>query len=122
MAKDLADDIMDMMQHYCRELNEEMFKEAQKLTKKAVAELKATSPKRTGDYGKSWRLTKFGRENSRFRFVVHNEEYQLTHLLEDGFLHHPDMNQIDPQPHIDKVQEWLNDEFEVACERIINKT
>lgn len=124
MAKssEFEKDIVEMLQSYCGELNEKMFDEAQRLTKEAQSKLKDISPKDTGDYAKSWRLAKFGKKSTRFRFVIHNEEYRLTHLLEEGFTHHPDMRQVKGQPHIDEVQEWLNSEFEAACEKIIKNT
>lgn len=49
-----------------------------------MAELKATSPKsknkrRSGQYAKSWTKKKRGK-----MIIIHNKEYQLTHLLEKG--------------------------------------
>ena len=44
-----------------------------------MRQLKATSPKRTGKYAKSWTKKKRGR-----KIIVHNKEYQLTQLLEKG--------------------------------------
>ena len=58
----------------------------------AVRILKDKSPKRTGDYAKSWTLTKFGNaKGEKFKLndgtviVIYNKKhYRLTHLLEKG--------------------------------------
>ena len=49
------------------------------LAKSAVKQLKATSPKRTGRYASGWTRKKKGNA-----IIVHNKQYQLTHLLEKG--------------------------------------
>ena len=121
MAKDFADELMLSLQEYCGDIGEQILAEAEKLSRKTRAELKPASPKSTGDYSKGWHLTKFG-SGKRFRFVLYNDKYQLTHLLENGFTHHPDMDFIEGKKHIEPIQELLNDEFESACERIIKNT
>ena len=48
-------------------------------------ELKKTSPRLTGDYAKGWRRKKAYETQYEKRNTVFNEDqYQLTHLLEDG--------------------------------------
>lgn len=121
MAKDFADELMQSLYDYSADIGEQIFAEANKLSKKARAELKNASPKRTGEYSKGWHLTKFG-GGRRFRIVAYNDKYQLTHLLENGFTHHPDMRSVKGQMHIEPIQERLNNEFESACERIIKNT
>ena len=123
MAKDFADELMLSLKDYCDDIGDQILAEAEKLSRKARAELKAASPKSTGDYSKGWHLTKFG-GGGRFRIVVRNDENVKTATnfslwLEEGFTHHPDMGSVEPQPHIEPIQERLNNEFESACERII---
>ncbi|MCR5143434.1 MAG: hypothetical protein K6C68_13095 [Ruminococcus sp.] len=118
MAKDFADEVMQELKRYCNGIGEEMLAEAQVDAVAARAELKKASPKRTGTYAKSWRLTKFG-GTGRFRFVIYNDVYQLTYLLEEGFTHHPDMEKVEGQTHIEPIQEELNLSFEKEVERII---
>lgn len=120
MAKDFADQLMEELHNYCNGIGAEMLAEAQECIKAARNELRSMAPRDTGDYVKSWRITKFG-GNKRFRFVIYsgNDEYRLTHLLENGFTHKPDGNEVKAQPHIDKAQEWANEKYESACERII---
>lgn len=122
MAKDFADQLMEELHRYCNGIGEEMLAEANSCVKNARKMLKSMAPRDTGDYFRSWKITKFG-NSRRFRFVVYsgNDEYRLTHLLEKGFTHQPDPPgyEVKAQPHIEQSQEWLNKEYESVCERII---
>ena len=93
----------------------------QSVASEAVQKLKNTSPKRTGDYAKGWRVStrKKGKYIGIFahtgEYVVHNStEYRLTHLLENG---HMIVNasgvygRTRPQKHIAPVEEWAADEL-----------
>lgn len=119
MAKGFADELMSELRTYSNEVGEEMMKEAKKLARKARLELKKVSPKDTGEYSRSWRLKSF--EGRRFRYIVHNDVYQLTHLLENGFTHKPDMKFVKGDSKIKAVQDELNEKFERLSERIANK-
>ena len=79
-SSEFEKDIVEMLQSYCGELNEKMFDEAQRLTKEAQSKLKNISPKDTGDYAKSWRLTKFGKKNFGLVYV---QLYSVTILFLD---------------------------------------
>ena len=56
-------------------------KEEARSCKKEIAE---HSPKRTGKYKNSWRVSTIYDGPGGARLVVNNKEYQLTHLLENG--------------------------------------
>lgn len=79
-------DVVDILNEYSIEIQEGITNAAQKNANLAASELKASSGTykiRTGKYNKGWRVN----ENKGRGFVdciVHNKEYQLTHLLENG--------------------------------------
>lgn len=81
------------------------------LAKEGVSELKATSPKstgkdRSGTYAKSWTKKKRGK-----KIIIHNKEYQLTHLLEKG---HAKVNggRVAARVHIEPVEKKLQQSAE----------
>lgn len=118
LADNFADELMKYLNEYTNEVSEQISSAADRLSKQARKELKSASPVRTGKYSKSWRLKRFG-GGRRFHIVLYNNEYRLTHLLENGFTHKPDMAKIKARQHIDPVQERLNSDFEKECEKII---
>ena len=80
-----------------------------KASKEAVRELKGSSPKRTGEYAKSWAAKKARLTNKwAYQKTVYNKDhYRLTHLLEKGHKVVGAKNgrtRVDPIPHIEKVE------------------
>lgn len=56
--------------------------------KKALKVVRQKSPKRTGKYGKSWRMEigSGGIFGTQTKAIIHNKKYyRLTHLLENGY-------------------------------------
>ena len=81
-----------------------------KASKEAVRELKGSSPKRTGEYAKSWAAKKARLTNKwAYQKTVYNKEhYRLTHLLEKGHRVVGARNGrtwVDARPHIEKVEQ-----------------
>lgn len=73
-----------------------------KAGKVALKEVRAQSPKKTGDYAKGWKVNreKTGVGRLYTKVTIHNkDEYRLTHLLENG---HQKANggRVEGQPHI----------------------
>lgn len=81
----ISDQLTKIFEQYGRQASEAVEKAAKKTGRDTVKELKQTSPKRYGDYAKSW-TTKTKKSNGRLVSVtVYNKEhYRLTHLLENG--------------------------------------
>lgn len=79
--------IMDALEQYADKASEVISEALPEVGKSTAAELRATSPKRTGDYAKSW---KFDMKQSRGskkknKLVVYNKDhYRIAHLLENG--------------------------------------
>ena len=75
----------DILDDYSESVNDKVKRNVDNVSKELVANLKATSPKRSGNYRKSWTRKKEVSTSSKSVFIVHNSKhYRLTHLLEKG--------------------------------------
>lgn len=85
------------------------------LAKEALEKLKKTSPKRLrgGKYAKGWKVKRYGH-----RFIIHNENYRLPHLLEYG---HAKVGggRVEGIPHIKPVEDELVRKFTKAVEDVM---
>lgn len=79
-TKNLAADLQAILDAYADEVGETCEEVFEDVVNKTVATLKNTSPKRQGDYAAGWTFDKRG----KYTYVVHNKEYRLTHLLNNG--------------------------------------
>lgn len=90
----------------------------------AVFTLKNTSPRRYGEYCKSWFTKKTGGNKHYYKVVVANKKYQLTHLLEYG--HNIVSNGMvvghaQAKPHIGEVEKWVQDNIEGYIQSFLDK-
>lgn len=118
---DLDNAINDALKDYGIEVENTVYGAAMATAKDTVKELKRTSPKRTGQYAKSWRVTKV--YNSRraarggIRMYIHNaKHYRLTHLLEKGHKKRGSGGRVKAYPHIEKAEEHARREFQKKLE------
>ncbi|MDD9149257.1 HK97 gp10 family phage protein [Sporolactobacillus sp. CQH2019] len=114
MPINLADEIARALQEYTDDVTVELDDVKDTISKEAVSELRATSPKRTGDYAKGW-----SRKKTAHGYVVYNRtDYQLTHLLEYG---HAKRNggRVRAYPHIAPVEQKVIDKFTNATEKAV---
>lgn len=101
---------------YEKEVDRALTRSIDSVSKESVQKLKNTSPRKTGDYAKSWSI-KRGKGNER---IVYNKQYQLTHLLENG---HVIVNakgtygRTNGIKHIAPVEEWASEELPREIER-----
>lgn len=99
-AEDFASALVKALKDYTSEIEEDLEELKEDNATQAVKELKASSPKKTGDYAKGWTKTKEGAG-----WYVHNRtEYPLTHLLEKGYAAR-DGGRVPPKVHIAPVEE-----------------
>lgn len=80
----LAQSVGKLMDTYQKDCAETVKDAVQDAADTAVEELKATSPRRTGRYARSWTQKTMKESSSEKVIVVHARRYQLTHLLENG--------------------------------------
>ena len=105
----LTDTIGKILVEYGDEASEAVKKSVLEVGKEAVKKLKATSPKLTGDYRKSWKGATY---EGRFRTTIQlysEDEYPLTHLLENGHAKRGG-GRVAPIEHIRPVEQWANEE------------
>lgn len=95
-------------------------KAADVVATEAVKKLKASSPKGyRGKYKKGWK-----KDKKSGGTIVHNTEYQLTHLLENGHdivIKGEVRGHAAPVTHIAPVEEYVQDEFLKEIERQVEK-
>lgn len=114
MSINLTDEIAKALREYTDDVTEKLDDAKDEISKEAVAELKSTSPKKTGDYAKGW-----SRKKTAHGYVVYNRtDYQLTHLLENG---HAKRNggRVRSYPHIAPVEQKVIDKFTRAAEKAV---
>jgi len=87
--------------------------------KSTVKELKATSPKRSGDYRRGWRTKKESRRLSRTVTVHNKTRYMLTHLLEKGHLTKAG-TRVAGRPHIAPAEQGAITSFKQKLEGKLN--
>lgn len=108
----LADAVARSLAEYSQEAADELKEAVHKIAKETVAELKAASPKDTGEYASGWK-SKTAFENSEdIRVTVYNAKApQLTHLLENG---HAKANggRVSGRPHIGPAEEHAAEQLE----------
>lgn len=111
-------EIHDILNEYSRDIQDGITEEAIAVSKKAVAELKNTSPKKTGSYRKGWRV-QTTKGVGFVECIVHNAtDYQLTHLLEKPHALRNGKSSI-PKVHIAPVEQSSIKEYENEVEKIV---
>lgn len=82
---DLADTLAEELAGYSQEVTDDLKREVKQVAKEMVAELKATSPRDSGDYASGWTSTTESEGRNTVQVRVHNRKKPtLTHLLENG--------------------------------------
>lgn len=120
---DLTAQVNSILKEYVDEVDKVVLDVEEKVAKEAVKKLKATSPKnpkgRGRHYASDWKIDQ--RSKKRYaHLIVHNKQYQLTHLLENG--HNIVRNgkvvgHASAQKHIKPVEEWVKKEVETEIVR-----
>lgn len=115
---DLSKEINKILQDYASDVDRAMLSAEDEVADEAVRKLKATSPKKAkgkgaGRYAKGWKIDQKAKKTYA-QTIIHNKEYQLTHLLENGHDIVRDgkvVGHAKAQPHIKPVEEWVQKEM-----------
>lgn len=121
MAYNSILDVNKILDSYAKDIAKEVTTDAEKIAKKGVEEIKAASPKRTGDYKRGWR-SKTDKLRYGGKSIIYNAtDYQLTHLLEYPHADRTGTRTITPKSagHIAKVEQAINKEFESDVIKIV---
>ena len=111
-------EIADILDEYSNDIQEAITERAIKVAKQGAYDLKANSPKRTGDYKKGWRV-KTTKGKGFVSCIIHNAtNYQLTHLLEKPHLKR-NGELTTPKVHIAPVEEKSIKQYEQEVINII---
>lgn len=82
---DLADTLAEELAGYSQEVTDDLKREVKQVAKEMVAELKAHSPRDSGDYASGWTSTTESEGRNTVQVRVYNRKKPtLTHLLENG--------------------------------------
>ena len=114
MAIDLTSQLSAIFDEYDRTMKRKVNNSVDKVGKESVSRLKSSSPKKTGDYARGWRLKRERGSNGINDVVIHNAtDYHLTHLLENGHVVRNKKGTYGRAPahkHIKPVEEYFNSE------------
>lgn len=120
MPIDISKQLKEILNDYAFEISEEVDKASNSTAKSVTKDLKSSSPKNTGKYGRSWSTKEERGTVLNKNFVVYNKKhYRLTHLLEYG---HATVNggRVPPRPHIKQAEERGIQFFEKEVRKMIN--
>lgn len=108
---DLSQEIVKAMQQYSGVVSETVETVLKDVGKDAQKRVKVASPKKTGAYRRSWKVS-VERESGRILVAVHAKKpyYRLTHLLEDGHKTRGGKGRVRAYPHIRQVEAWAEQE------------
>ena len=101
----LADAVMRELTEYKDLVETDMKAAVKKAGNTVKAEIKATAPKRTGAYGKSWTAKTTRETANTLEITVHSRNrYQIAHLLEHGHAKRGG-GRVAARPHIAAAEE-----------------
>ena len=118
----LAAEIAKGLAEYSQDVVEKVNVSSEKVGKAAVKRLKQTSPKRYGNYAKSWAMKTEKEIGQPHKRIIHAKapHYRLTHLLEHG---HAKVGggRVEGKPHIRPAEEMVIKEFVAEVEEAIER-
>ena len=110
----------DILDTYSKDVKKVTTEAIDKTSKESVQKLKNTSPKKSGKYARSWTTKRERGRDGLVTVTVHNKQYQLTHLIENGHIVRNKKGEYGRTrgiKHIAPVEEWASSELPRKIER-----
>ena len=114
-ADSIAKTVDSFLQNFGKDVSQDLAEVLDEVGKEAVKQLKATSPKQSGNYAKEWRYKRQVKGANGYEAKVYNAKRgNLTHLIEFG---HPIVRggkvvgNAKAEPHIEPVNHWVQSEL-----------
>ena len=111
--------IKDILNEYSRDIQDGITAKAIEVAEQGKNELRTTSPKKTGDYRKGWRVDKKNGKGYVHTTIYNATDWQLTHLLEKPHLKRDGKTYTKPKVHIAPVEEKCIAEYKKGVEQVI---
>lgn len=113
-------DIVTILDDYSKNIYEEIRQASMDVAKEGKNILKKTSPKRTGDYSKGWKVKSTSNLNDFSSTIYNSTDWQLTHLLEKGHVNR-NGSRTRAIKHIEPVEKKCIDEYYQEVTNIIKR-
>ena len=115
----LADAVMKELNEYSDVVADDMKAAVKKAGNTVRNQIKATAPKDTGKYAKSWSVKNTRETSNTLEVTVHSRNrYQIAHLLENGHAKRGG-GRVAAQPHIAPAEEKAIDTLEREIEKAL---
>lgn len=107
---DLAKEVNKACEAYADDVNKKLKEIIPSVAKDTVQELKVSSPKKTGNYARSWGVKQESTRLTTTSTVYNKKRYRLTHLLEKGHARRGGGRDVPAKPHISSAEQKAIDE------------
>ncbi|WP_041638034.1 HK97 gp10 family phage protein [Anoxybacillus flavithermus] len=116
----LADELTQAIREYTEDVEMGVRKAVEKTAREVLKEAQALAPKRTGEYAKTFVITKDDSYGVARRIIWNKKHYRRVHLLEFGHVKANGEGRVKERPHLrpayDKYGAALPDELKRIIE------
>jgi len=100
----LGNALADAFSQFAGELTAELEDGLAEIGKNTAKKVRSFSPEKSGKYRRGWKVSKEKYRGS-FTVTVHNKQYSLVHLLENGHLNRDGTSRARAVPHVAPAQQ-----------------
>jgi len=100
----LGNALADASSQFAGELTAELEDGLAEIGKNTAKKVRSLSPEKSGKYRRGWKVSKEKYRGS-FTVTVHNKQYSLVHLLENGHLNRDGTSRARAVPHVAPAQQ-----------------